>query len=92
MDGAGLVTLKYPMILTSMPGLPDTQSSPAYDPARNRFYAYAGGGAVNVVSRVDGSLSSTITLDLASAGNPKLQGGIGYDPPYGVLILVGQRQ
>jgi hypothetical protein len=87
-DGAGLVTLTYPMILTSMPGLPDTQSSPAYDPGRNRFYAYDSAGTVNVVSRVDGSLSSTIALDLAAAGNPTLQGGIGYDPLYDVLILV----
>jgi hypothetical protein len=88
LDGSGNVTLKYPNILPSMPGLPDTQSSPAYDPARNRFYAYAGSGTVNVVSRVDGSLSSTISLDLASAGSPTLQGGIGYDPTNDVLIVM----
>jgi PEP-CTERM motif len=88
LDNAGLVKLDYPFILTSMPGLPDTQSSPAFDPARNRFYAYDGSGKVDVVSRVDGSLSSTIALDLASAGNPKLQGGIGYDPTNDLLIMM----
>ncbi|TWU09442.1 PEP-CTERM motif protein [Symmachiella macrocystis] len=89
LDGAGLLTGSHTNTLASLPGLNGVQTMPAYDAAQNQFYSRDNGGTVNVVSRVDGTLSGTINLDLAAAGSPLLQSyTLGFDETQNALIAI----
>ncbi|MCB1746724.1 MAG: PEP-CTERM sorting domain-containing protein [Gammaproteobacteria bacterium] len=89
LDGSGLLTGANTQILGAMPGLNGNQTMPAYDATRDQFYSRNTNGTVNIVERNDGSLFGSIALDLASAGNPGLQGQfIGYDPLFDVLVTL----
>jgi len=68
LDGSGLYTGGTATLLASMPGNDGSQTMPAYDPARDRFYSRRSSNTVNIVARSDGSLLGTITLDFATAG------------------------
>ncbi len=68
LDGSGLYTGGTATLLASMPGNVGSQSMPAYDPVRDRFYSRGAGNIVNIVARSDGSLLGTITLDFGAAG------------------------
>lgn len=71
LDGSGLYTGGTATLLASMPGNDGndgSQTMPAYDPARDRFYSRVSSNTVNIVARSDGSLLGTITLDFATAG------------------------
>ncbi len=89
LDGSGLLTGTNSFVLGPLPGLNSDQTMPAYDPVRNRLYSRNAGGQINVVDRGNGSLISTINLDLASAGNPSLQQQtLGYDSLRDVFITI----
>jgi len=87
-DG-GALTGDTSVLLASLPGLANEQTMPAYDAVANVLYSRAYGSTVNVVSRLDGALVSTINLDLAAAGNPGLTAfALGYDAASQWLIVV----
>jgi len=68
-DGSGNLTGATTNILPPpLAGIADSQSAPSYDPVANLIYSRGVDGTVSVASRVDGSLQSTINLDLAAAG------------------------
>jgi hypothetical protein len=72
-----------------MPGNLGNQTMPAYDPVNNVFYSRSSDNTVNIVSRTDGSLLGTITLDTATAGaGPLISFAIGYSPEDEWLIVV----
>jgi len=89
LDGGGLYNGINLNRLASLPGLAGSQTLPAYDPDRDLLYSRDSTPEVNVVSRADGTLIDTITLDLAAAGNPSLQDGfLGYDPDEQALVAL----
>lgn len=89
LDANGFLSGTNTTALSAMPGLPGTQTMPAYDPAADVFYARSTTGTVNIVNRSDGTLAGTISLDLAAAGTPTLQSDfVGYDRSRQLLITV----
>jgi hypothetical protein len=70
LDGSGLVTGSTSLLLATVPGNLGRQTMPVYDTGRNLFYSFSIANTVHRVSRVDGSLLGTITLDTAPIGNP----------------------
>ncbi|MPV85657.1 hypothetical protein [Ostreibacterium oceani] len=89
LDGSGFYTGGTSTLLPNMPGNDGQQTMPAYDSGNNVFYSRNTGNTVNVVSRVDGSLSNTITLDTAAAGIGTLSSySLGFSEPDGWLIVL----
>jgi hypothetical protein len=74
LDGAGLYTGINGTELPSIPGLPGSQSCPAYDPVADLLYGRESSPIVHVVDRQTGAQTGTVTLDLVAAGNPVLAG------------------
>lgn len=88
LDGSGFYTGGTTTLLASMPGNDGSQTMPAYDAARDRFYSRDSSSNVNIVSRADGSLLGTITLDFASAGVTAATSYVlGYAPSEDWLIV-----
>lgn len=86
-DSSGLFTGSSSMLLSAMPGLRGTQTMPVYDPARNEFYSFSNTNLLHRVSRVDGSLLGTVTLDTGAAGGaPTTWFGLGYDVQNDYLV------
>jgi len=86
-------------VLASVPGMPDVQSSPAYDAVRNRLYARTWSttppvpDAVSVINRADGSLISTVSIDTTTPGigYPSFflsHFAVAYDPTYDVWLML----
>lgn len=89
LDGSGFYTGGTAQLLASMPGNASSQTMPAYDSGNNVFYSRDSGNTVNVVSRADGSLVSSINLDTATAGSGTLNSyAIGFSEPDGWLIVL----
>lgn len=89
LNSSGLFTspATYTATNVTLSGLPSSQVVPAYDAVRNLFYAFNSGNTVTKVSAATGLQTSTLTLDLASAGSPSLmQYSIGYDAATDALI------
>ncbi len=79
-DAQGLVTGSTTLALAAVPGLQGRQTMPALDSIRQELYSYSNTNLLRRVSRVDGSLLSTITLDTAAAGGALTTWfGIGFD-------------
>ncbi|MEQ8802351.1 MAG: hypothetical protein RLP45_09950 [Haliea sp.] len=88
LDGSGLYTGGTATLLASMPGNDGSQTLPAYDPARDRFYSRGSSNTVNIVARSDGSLLGTITLDFATAGVASAtNNALGFAPSQDWLIV-----
>lgn len=88
LDGSGLYTGGTTTLLASMPGNDGSQTMPAYDPARDRFYSRGSSNTVNIVARSDGSLLGTITLDFATAGVASATSyALGFEPSQDWLIV-----
>jgi hypothetical protein len=90
LSNSGILTAtNNQQLLASLPGLPDVQSAPAYDPARDRMYARGTTNVVNIVSHADGTLQGQITLDMSQAGSAFIPGEcLGYDSAYEVFVTV----
>lgn len=89
LTGAGLYTGSNTSVLATMPGLSSNQTMPAYDSDTNRFFSRSTGTTVNIVSGVDGTLVSSVNLDLAPVGNPTLKGNfLGYDSFFDVFVTL----
>lgn len=87
LDASGLFTGSYTNFSVTLSGFPSDQVSPAYDAARNLFYAYESGSTVKTVNPTTGAVVSTITLDLTAAGSPSIPTHvIGYEPTLDALI------
>lgn len=67
-DGSGFFNGGSATLLASMPGNDGSQTIPAYDVTRDRFYSRDTSNSVSIVSRTNGASLGTITLDFASAG------------------------
>lgn len=90
-DGSGNLTGGTTNLLAPLPGLPDSQVAPAFNPASNVFYARETGATVNVVSRTNGASAGTINLDFGSAGPISVpDDGIVYIPEEGWLGVLDQ--
>ncbi|MBY6204950.1 DUF11 domain-containing protein, partial [Halomonas denitrificans] len=88
-DGAGILTGSNTAILAALPGLPGSQTMPAYDPIDDVFYARESGNVVNIVRRSDGGLQGQITLDVVAAGGASLNNNtIGFDVTERVLVVL----
>lgn len=88
LDGSGLFTAGTATLLATMPGNLSSQTMPAYDAARDRFYSRDNSNSVNIVDRSDGSLLGNITLDFATAGAGSVtEYAIGYAPSQDWLIV-----
>jgi hypothetical protein len=87
---SGILTANNTTILGALPGLGDSQTAPAYDPARDLLYArQRSSDTVNVVGHADGLLKGQIILNMAAAGSPIIAGeDIGYDSAYEVFVTV----
>ena len=87
LDSSGRFTGAYTDAGVVLSGLPSNQVAPAYDAARNLFYAYDSGGTVKTVNPATGAVIGTITLDLTAAGSTNIPYHvIGYEPTYDALI------
>lgn len=85
-DGSGYLDGTKSAILSSMPGLADSQTMPAYDANANVLYSSTVGSlSVKKVDRATGSLISTINC----TGGPGSNGGYatGYDSDENWLML-----
>ena len=67
-DGSGFFNGGTATLLVSMPGNDGSQTIPAYDVTRDRFYSRDTSNSVSIVSRTNGASLGTITLDFAGAG------------------------
>jgi len=89
LDAQGYYTGSNPLILPSVPGLASSQTVPAYNPTADVFYSRSSSSTVNVVDRQTGMLSSTISLNLAAAGNPSVPTySIGYTGVNGYELVL----
>ncbi len=87
LDSSGRFTGSYTNFSVTLSGLPSDQVAPAFDAARNIFYAYESGSTVKTVNPATGAVVSTITLDLTAAGSPSIPTHvIGYEPTLDALI------
>lgn len=68
-DGSGNLTGGTTNILAPpLAGIADDQSAPAYNPVADVIYSRGSTDTVNVADRADGSLVTTIVLDVPAAG------------------------
>ena len=79
LDGSGFYDGTSSPLLSSMPGLIDSQTMPAYNPNANVLYSASFGSQMNVVDRANGNLLSTVALDLGG-GRSNTSYALGYDP------------
>lgn len=88
LDASGNYTGTSTEILPTVPGVQDSQPIVAYSSNNDRLYSLGiGSNIVNVIDRADGSLESTINLDLSGIGPVSLAGyAIGYDDTHDVLV------
>ncbi len=92
LDAAGLTTGTTAELLPSLPGLLGRQTMPVYDALRDEFYSFSNTNLLRRVSRADGSLLGTITLDTDAAGTPApltTWFGIGFDAANDYLLVSG---
>lgn len=69
LDGSGLLTGSNTTLLGSMPGIPDYQTSAAYDASRDVYQAReTSTNVVRQVRRSDGAQIGSVSLDLSAAG------------------------
>ncbi len=85
-DGSGYLDGTKSLVLSSMPGLADSQTMPAFDPVANVLYSGSvGSNSVNKVDRTNGSLISTINCSGGPGSNDTYS--VGYDRDENWLML-----
>lgn len=91
LDGSGLLTGNNTSLLGSMPGIPDYQTSPAYDPNRDVYQAReTGSNVVRQVRHSDGAQIGSVSLDLGTAGintGELNEYNVSYDPTHDLLAV-----
>ncbi len=91
LDGSGLLTGSNTSILGSMPGIPDSQTSAAYDPSRDVYQAReTGSNVVRQVSHSTGNQVGSISLDFGAAGISAGQlneYNVSYDPAHDLVAV-----
>jgi len=91
LDGSGFLTGSNTSLLGSMPGIPDYQTSAAYDPSRDVYQAReTGGNVVRQVSRSTGNQTGSVSLDFGAAGiNAGMlnEYNVSYDPAHDLLAV-----
>lgn len=90
-DASGNLTGTTTELLPDLPGLLGSQTAPAYDASADVFFSRSDSNTVNIVNRSDGSLASSINLNLVAAGISSVpHDGIVHLPDVDLLGVVDQ--